>query len=144
MTTKKDIRKSLATMSKEERKTAQKLLDEMNIDIAEGDKSLTGTKPRGFTLENQFYKTDHFREIYLKICEIAASKNRDGLDRFFDIKGRTRKYFSRNYNDLSDDFRKINGTDIYAELNENATTLKKRCEKIILKFGLDLSSFSIE
>ena len=124
-------------------KVAFKLLEKINIDISEGDKELTSKKPRGFTLEGKTYKVNHFREILLKVCEIAAASNCHQLDRFFEIRGRTRKYFSRDHNELSDDYQKINGTDLYAELNDNATTLKKRCESVIMKFGLDFSSFSI-
>jgi hypothetical protein len=144
MLTKKDIRKNLATMTPEERKAARPLLEKLNINLAEGDHTLTGSKPRGFMLEGRFYPADNHREIFLKVCEIAAAKNRDRLQLFFEMKGRTRRYFSMNHKDLSStDYRKINGTSIYAELNESASGLNKRSEQVIEKFGMDLTTFKV-
>lgn len=143
MSTRKEIRDNLGKLSPEERRKASKLLDKLDLDISEGDERLTGTKPGGFYLEGEFYHAEHHREIFLKVAEIVALKNPTQQDRFLEIFGRKRKYFSKDYRELSHDYRKINGTDIYAELNENAKTLNKRCEKIIIKFGLDLNSFKI-
>ena len=143
MITIKELRMNFAKLSSKEKKVVSEVLDELNIDISEGDERLTGTKPYGFYFEKKYYTIDHHREILLKIAEIAAFKNPTQLNKFFEISGRTRKYFSKNHSELSPDHRKINGTDIYAELNDNAKTLNKRCEKIIIKFGFDLKSFKI-
>lgn len=143
MSMKKIIRNNFLKLNSEEKKVASKVLNQIKLDISEGDERLTGTKPVGFYLENKFYPADHHREILLKIAEIAAFKNPTQHDKFFEISGSKRKYFSRNYIELSDDYRRINGTDIYAELNDSAKTLNKRCEKIIVQFGLDLESFKI-
>jgi len=143
MDTKMIIRKNLKALSHEEKKKAYTLLEKINVDISEGDTRLTGTKPHGFYLEGKYYSADHHREIMLMVAEIAAYHNPTQLNKFLEITGRKRTYFSRDHNDLSHDYKRINGTDIYAELNENATTLKKRCEAIILKYGLDLNSFKI-
>lgn len=143
MVTKRDLRNNIKLLSPEEKKIASKLFDKLNMDISTGDGRLTGTKPSGFYLEGKYYPVNHHREILLKVAEIAAEQNPMQLNKFLEIRGRQRVYFSKNYNDLSYDYKKINGTDLYAELNENAKTLNKRCEAIIIKFGLDLHSFKI-
>lgn len=143
MVTKRDLRKNINLLSPEEKKIASKLFDGLNIDISMGDGRLTGTKPSGFYLEEKYYPVDHHREILLKVAEIAAEQNPTQIHKFLEIRGRERVYFSLNYNDLSHDYKRINGTNLYAELNENAKTLNKRCEAIIIKFGLDLDSFKI-
>lgn len=143
MTVKTQIRNNIKTLSAEEQKVAAGLLEKLNIDVSQGDGRLTGVKPSGFYLEGKHYRVDHHREIFMKVAEIAAAKNPTETDKFLEISGRKRKYFSKDYRALSFDYKRIVGTNIYAELNENAKTLNKRCEKIILKFGLDLGSFKI-
>lgn len=144
MPTRTELRKVLEAMTPEDRKATWAALERVNIDLSEGDQQLTGTKPYGFVLEGRSYREEHYRDIFLKVCEIAAAKNPDKHHLFLEITGRKRQYFSANYNDLSSsDYRKINGTKIYAELNENATTLKKRSEQVIIKFGMDPTTFSI-
>lgn len=140
----REIREKLDKMPPDQRKEALAVLDRIAIDISEGDSGLTGFEPSGFGLEGKTYDADHHRDIFLKVCEIAASKHPDKHNAFFEIRGRKRIYFSTNPNDLSsNDYRKINGTKIYAELNENASTLKKRSEQVIAKFNMDLSTFKI-
>lgn len=140
----KELRQNVEKLSPEERKAAWALFSRFGIDISESDSSLTGTKPSGFTLEGKFYPADHNRDIFLKVCEIAAAKNPNNHHLFLEIKGRTRRYFSTNHKDISSsDYRKINGTNIFAELNENASTLHKRSEQVLAKFGMDLSTFKI-
>ena len=142
--TSKDIRKRMENLTPEEKRKAWALFDKLGMDLTEGDASLTGTKPSRFTLQGECYAADHFRDIFLQVCEIAAAKHPDKHHLFFEIKGKKRTYFSSSPNDLSsDDFRRINGTNIYAELNENASTLKRRSEQVIVKFDLDPSSFKI-
>lgn len=144
MPTNKELRKNLNTLTPEDRKVAWALLNKIHIDLSEGDSRLTGTKPSGFMLEGRFYPAESNRDMFLKVCEIASAKNPDKHHLFLEINGRTRRYFSTNHNDLSsNDYRKINGTNIYAELNENATTLKKRSEQVIAKFGMDPFTFKI-
>ena len=65
------------------------------------------------------------------------------LAKFLEISGPKRKYFSKDHRELSFDYKRVGGTDIYAELNENAKTLDKRCKAIMMKFGLDIDSFKI-
>lgn len=142
MTTKTEIRDKVEKLNQEEKKEAYKLLDKV-VDLSKGDERLTGVKPSGFYLEGKRYAVEHHKEILLKVAEIAASEHPTEIDKFLEMSGTKRKYFSRNYHELSFDYKRVGGTDIYAELNDNASTLKKRCEAIIMKFGLDLSSFKI-
>jgi hypothetical protein len=143
MITKSEIQNKLKTLSLEEQKVAYGLLDKLDIDVSKGDGRLTGVKPSGFYLEGKFYAVDHHREILLKVAEIAVAKNPTETAKFLEISGRKRNYFSKDYRELSFDYKRIAGTDIYAELNENARTLNKRCEAIIMKFGMVLYSFKI-
>jgi hypothetical protein len=137
------LRDNMKSMTGEERKQAQILISKLEIDISKEDNSLTDTRVRAFELEGKIYNADHHRDILLKVAEIVLWKNRDNQDKIFSIHGRKRKYFSRDTKDLSHDCRRINGTNIYAELNENARTLKRRCEQILFLYGIDIWSFKI-
>jgi len=137
------LRSNMKSMKGEERKQAQTLLSKLEIDISKKDHSLTDTRVRAFELEGKIYNADHHRDILLKVAEIVLWKYPDDQDKIFLIDGKKRKYFSRDTKDLSHDYRRINGTNIYAELNENARTLNKRCEQILLLYGIDICSFKI-
>ncbi len=138
-----ELRSNIKTMKGEERKRAQILLSELEIDISKEDRRLTDTRVRAFELEGKTYNADYHRDVLLKVAEIVLCKYPDAQDKIFSIRGRKRKYFSKDTKDLSHDYRRINGTNIYAELNENARTLNRRCEQILLRYGIDICSFKI-
>jgi hypothetical protein len=137
-----ELRSKIETMKGEERKCAQDLMSKLEIDISKDDPGLTDTRVREFELEGKTYKADYYRGVLLKVAEIVLRKYPDEHDKILLIRGTKRKYFSKDPKDLYD-YKKINGTNIYAELNENARTLRKRCEQILLQYGIDICSFKI-
>ncbi|MDL1959298.1 MAG: hypothetical protein LWX01_06700 [Deltaproteobacteria bacterium] len=136
------LRSKIETMKGEERKRAQDLMSKLKIDISKDDPGLTDTRVWEFELEGKTYKADYHRDVLLKVAEIVLRKYPDEHDKIFLIRGTKRKYFSKDPKDLYD-YKRINGTNIYAELNENARTLRKRCEQILLQYGIDICSFKI-
>jgi hypothetical protein len=141
---KDDIRETLEKLNISERKLANDLLKKLGIDLSFSDPEITHTKVRGFGFQGVFYTAETHREVLLKLAEIVLYNNPNEQDRIFQIRGAKRTYFSKNQEDLSFDYKRINGTDIYAELNENAKTLKKRCQQILLTYGYDLTTFNIK
>ena len=139
----KDVRENLGKLSKPERLAAQALLKGLDINITQNDATLTNQKTGGFHFEDVFYPVSTHREVLLKIAEIALSRHYEEHDKILAIRGPKRRYFSRKSGELSNDNKRIKGSDIYAELNDNAATLSGRCEKVIETYGMDLSSFKI-
>ena len=120
-----EIHSKIETIKGEEKKCVQALMSKIGIDISRGDPSLTSTRVYGFKLDGKTYEANHHRDILLEVAEIVLRKHPDEHDKILSIRGCKRKYFSK---DLYD-YRRIKGTNIYAELNENAKTLKKDANK---------------
>jgi len=142
--TKDNIRGNLGKLNKDERLIAHDLLRKAGIDLSCIDPEMTHTKVSGFVFQGILYRAETHREVMLKLAENILYNHSKEHDKILGIRGRERVYFSRNRAELSHDYKRINGTDIFAELNENAMTLKKRCEQILLIYGYDLESFHIE
>ena len=142
--TKEFIRKGVENnLSEEEKTQARKTLMELGIDISEADKSLTGSGTSGFKFEGKVYSENYHRDVLVKLCELVLARHRTETDKILTIKGRTRKYFSKHSKELSHDYRRVPGTEIYVELNQNAATLSKVCHQVLIVYEIPLSSFEI-
>jgi hypothetical protein len=107
------------------------------------DYDFTGTTVRGFSLYGETYTAHTHKEVYIKVIELVFKQNPEEKDRILVLQGRKRKYFSRNPNDLTKYREPISGSDIYAELNENANTLYRRAKEVLQLYGMDYGSFEI-
>jgi len=111
-----------------------------DIDFSKANEELTFSKIKGFIFQKKFYEVDYHKDVLLKICKIILEKFPNEQDKLFSIKGRTKIYFSKNVSDFRNNYDIIEGTDIYADVNVDAVSINKRCQKILQKYGIDHKS----
>jgi negative regulator of replication initiation len=141
----KALRKGINKLSANEKQEAKELLERFNINIfkIEPDDDLTGTKVRGFRLEEKIYKAESHIDVFRQILEIIFLKHPKQINNLISVSGRKTKYFSHDSNELRMP-EHLRGTDIYFETNENAKSLCVRCEKVLKLFDMNYTSFEIE
>jgi len=138
-----ELRSRFELLSPEDKKKAYKVLSAVGIDLSKRKDDLTGTRVSGFILENRFYEADSHKSVFLQVAEIVLKKHPNDQDKIFKIQGTKKKYFSKNFGEFTHDYEIIRGTRIYADTNENAAQLNRRCQKILLLFGIDPSSLMV-
>lgn len=139
----KTLRSVINKFPKQERTQTRDLLEKLDILKIVPDESLTGTKVRGFHLEDKKYEADSYIDVLRQIIKIVLTKNPNANDKLLSITGKKNKYFSKKPEDLRRP-ELIKGIDIYMETNENSKTICVRCEKILKYFNLDYTSFEID
>ncbi|MBW1965937.1 MAG: hypothetical protein JRI48_00885 [Deltaproteobacteria bacterium] len=138
-----ELRSRVESLPPEDKERALNLLTELDIDLSKRNDNLTGTGVSGFIFENRFYKAESHKEIFLKVAEIILKKYPNERGKIFSVKGRKKVYFSRNFTDFRHNYELISGTDIYADINENAAQLNRRCQKILQVYGISPSSLTV-
>ena len=131
-----ELRSNLQSLPPENKDQAVSLLNKMGIDLSQSQTELTGTGVAGMILENRFYKVDSHKALFLKLVEVILSKYPENKEKIFEIKGTKKMYFSRFPGDFTHDYEQILGTRIYADTNENAVQLNRRCQRILQKFAM--------
>ena len=106
-------------------------------------KAFTVTKPTAFTFNGQRHDVKSWREMLVRLCEIVHTVHRDRFEEVLNLRGRNRPYFSRNSNDLRE-YRVINQTGIYVEVNQSANRARKLARELIFLFGYDENNLSFE
>jgi hypothetical protein len=130
-------------ISSEDKKKALNLFAKLHIDLSKRDDDLTGTGVAGFFLENKFYEAESHKELFLKVAEIVSKKYPNEQNKIFSIRGRKKVYFSKNVADFKHDCKLVSGTNIYADVNENAAGLNRRCQRILQLYGITPSSLTV-
>lgn len=100
------------------------------------DGEYAGTRPKWFSLGGEQRNVRTWREMVVKVCEIAAAQKKD------DFKGvlfricahGSRLYFSRSKDALRKG-KNVPGTDIYVTTNLSANNAKSLCDRISEIFG---------
>ena len=138
------FKEAISKLPGEEKEIALTLLEKIGFDWSSTFDSLTGTKVIGYTIGGETFKPDghHHRDVLRKILENISQRFPNHLEKLFALKGKKRKYFSRDINDIRDPGR-IKGTNIYFEMNDNSDTLRARCKKVLKLYGFDTSTFKI-
>jgi hypothetical protein len=137
------LRNGLAKMAPDEQAKALALLSKINIDLSESRGDLTGTGVSGFIFDNRTYKADSHKDAFIKLTQLLLRKFPDQVDVLLRIHGTSKKYFSKSVSDFKHGYEKIKGTDIYADTNDNAAQLNRRCQRILQAFGVDSTTFII-
>ena len=106
-------------------------------------KVLIFTKPKAFTFNGSRYEIESWRGMLVRLCEIVHTAHRDRFEQVLNLRGRNRPYFSRNPNDLRE-YRAINKTGIYVEVNQSATSARKLARELIFLFGYGENDLSFE
>ena len=106
-------------------------------------KAFTVTKPEAFTFNGSRHEIESWRGMLVRLCEIVHAAHRDRFEEVLNLRGRNRPYFSRNSSDLRE-YRAINKTGIYVEVNQSATSSRKLARELIFLFGYDEDDLSFE
>lgn len=93
-----------------------------------------GKSPVSFTLHNQTFNIDTWREMLYRTCLVLCQKNRSDFEqKVLQLKGKKRPYFSRRENDLRYPL-KI-AENLYVESNLSANSIVSLCQKLATLFG---------
>jgi hypothetical protein len=96
-----------------------------------------------FILNGVRYEVKSWREMLLKTIEVMVSIHRDQFDRVLNIVGRKRPYFTKNRNELRAP-EKIQGTNIYVEINLSANSVVKIAKEMVTLLGYAESDLMFE
>jgi hypothetical protein len=97
-----------------------------------------------FTFEGvKKYEVRSWKEMLLKVCNIMMSAHRNNFEKVLNLVGRKRPYFTKKSGELRSPER-INGTDIYVEINLSANSIVKLSENILALFGYKEDALVIE
>ena len=105
--------------------------------------SYIGKSVAAFTFKNTGYEVRFWKDILIKICNLMNSIHRNDFERVLGLQGRKRPYFTKNANELRIP-EKIEGTDIFVEINLSANSIVKMCLDILSLFGYSEEDFNIE
>lgn len=105
--------------------------------------SYIGKSVTAFTFKNTKYDVRFWKDILIKICSLMNSIHRNNFERVLNLQGRKRPYFTKNANELRIP-EKIEGTDIFVEINLSANSIVKMSLDILSLFGYSEEDFTIE
>lgn len=105
--------------------------------------SYIGKSVTAFTFKNRRYEVRFWKDILIKICNLMNSIHRNDFERVLSLQGRKRPYFTKNANELRIP-EKIEGTDIFVEINLSANSIVKMCLDVLSLFGYSEEDFNIE
>jgi len=105
--------------------------------------SYIGKSVTAFTFKNTRYEVRFWKDILIKICNLMNSIHRNDFERVLSLQGRKRPYFTKNANELRIP-EKIEGTDIFVEINLSANSIVKMCLDVLSLFGYSEEDFNIE
>jgi hypothetical protein len=129
------LRSTINSLPQETQSEVLSTLTKLGIDLSKNNSDLTGTGVAAFFLENHIYEATSHKDVFLKVAEFVLKKYPNEENKIFEIKGSKKKYFSKNPGDFSHGYEKIPGTIIYADTNENAAQLNRRCQRILQTLG---------
>lgn len=138
-----ELRENLSKLPPEEHSKALELLTRMKIDISKARGELTGTEVSGFVFDGKVHQADSHKDIFIKLSQLVARKFPEKSPILLTIQGRTKKYFSTSPRDFKHGYERIKGTDYYADTNENAAQLNRRCQRVLQAFGVDPLTFIV-
>ena len=138
-----ELRKRFEQLNPNEKDVALKTLCKIGIDLSRPNKSLTGSKVSGFMFQNKIYEADSHKSVYLQLIKIVLKMFPNDQDRILEIKGTKKIYFSKYQGDFKHGYEPIPGTKFFADTNENAIGLNRRCQRILLLYDIDPSSLLV-
>jgi hypothetical protein len=96
-----------------------------------------------FLFKGTRYEVRSWKDMLIQVCNIMLATHRNRFEQVLNLRGRKRPYFTRNSNELRAP-EKINGTDIYVEVNLSANSIVKLSIDILSLFGYTKEDLSIE
>jgi len=138
-----ELRNRVNELPPEEKKTAMEMLAAGGIDLSQKNPGLTGTGVSGFIFGGKVYKADSHKDVCLTLAGILLRMHPEKDDRLFTIRGRIKKYFSKNPSDFKHGYERVKGTDVFMDTNENAVQLNRRCQRVLQAFGHNPSLLAV-
>ena len=120
----------------------QQKLKITEISLGEGE-NYTGKIISAFTFKCKRYEVKTWKELLIQICNIMLATHKDMFDQILNLIGRKRPYFTKNKNELRSPER-INGTNIYVEINLSANGIVKLSKDVLSAFGYSKEDILIE
>lgn len=105
--------------------------------------SYTGKYIVSFTLKGTVYKVSSWKDMLMEICNIMLNTHRNSFEQVEKLVGRKRPYFTKTPGELRSPER-VNGSDIYVEVNLSAKRIVKLSKDILALFGYETDDLSIE
>ncbi len=96
-----------------------------------------------FLFKGTRYEARSWKDMLIQVCNIMLATHKERFEQVLNLIGRKRPYFTRNPNELMSPER-INGTDIYVEVNLSANSIVKLSIDILSLFGYTKDDLSIE
>jgi predicted type IV restriction endonuclease len=103
----------------------------------------TGESISSFAFKGTKYEVKTWKDMLIQICNIMLATHRDRFEQVLNLTGRKRPYFTKTLNELRIPER-INGTDIYIEVNLGANSIVKLSRDVLSLFGYTKDDLSIE
>jgi len=105
--------------------------------------SYSGKSISSFVFKGTKYEVRSWKDMLIQVCNIMLASHRDRFEQVLNLRGRKNPYFARNPDELPAP-EKINGTDIYVEVNLSANSIVKHSIDILSVFGYTKNDLSIE
>ena len=102
-------------------------------------------RPHAFELNDKYVEVSTWRDMLIKTAEYLHKQDPKIFESFVTDKsmnGKKRANFTKNRNVLRKSER-VNGTKIYMETNKSSTSIKQLIMKMLKKYGISISSFTI-
>ncbi len=103
----------------------------------------TGKSIASFVFKGTRYEVRSWRDMLMEICNIMVNAHRNSFEQVLNLVGRKRPYFTKSPGELRSPER-VNGTDIYVEVNLSANSIVKLSRDILALFGYGPDDLSIE
>ncbi len=102
-----------------------------------------GKSPIGYTFEGKHRSVRSFKDILMGLCEALYRKHGMDFEQVFNLRGRKREYFARDYKNMTDP-KEIANSSIYVETNLSANGIIGRCHQLLELFGYPKNKLDIE
>ncbi|MCE1247023.1 MAG: type I restriction enzyme HsdR N-terminal domain-containing protein [Firmicutes bacterium] len=103
----------------------------------------TGMKPEKFIFLGKEHIVKNWRDILVEISYEIYLRHKDKFNKVFEIKGKTRDYFSADQKLLKDAVN-IGDSGIFAEGNLNTNNIVNICKRLLVEFGYSETDLKIE
>lgn len=102
---------------------------------------LTDKRPDSFTIEGENYKVTYWRDMLVEVALHLYKKDGAKFESFLEdksMRGRKRKYFSRNIEEI-DEAKEVGNSGIYIITLLSANSIKNLIIKMLRKYSLNIS-----
>lgn len=103
----------------------------------------TGKSPITYRFEGEHRQVRSFQDILMGLCEDLHRKHGSEFERVFNLRGRKKEHFSRDYKNMIYP-KEIADSGIYIETNLSANGIMLRCNQLLDLFGYHKNTLEIK